>query len=101
MPKLYALDPHKLMRAVEDLSMLAHGQMVLQASLARKASAEALSFFRIDYPEVDPPDWNKYVTIKLEKNRVKSGELPLNYWGDLKANYEAHNRDYRGVYAGK
>jgi len=100
-PRLYALDPHKLMRSIEDLSMLAHAQMVLHASLVRKASSEALNFFRIDYPEVDPPEWNKYVTIKLENDRVKSGELPVKYWGDMKANYEAHNRDYAGVYKEK
>jgi hypothetical protein len=75
--------------------------MVLYASLARKASAEALNFYRIDYPQVDPPEWNKYVTIKLENDRVKSGEIPVNYWGDMKANYEARNRDYDGVYKGQ
>jgi len=100
-PRLYALDPHKLMRSIEDLSMLAHAQMVLHASLARKASSEALNFYRIDYPEVDPPEWDKYVTIKLQNGEVKSGELPMNYWGDMKANYEAHNRDYTGVYKEK
>lgn len=81
--------------------MLAHAQMVLHASLSRKASSEALNFYRIDYPEVDPLEWSKYVTIKLENDRAKSGELPANYWGDMKANYEARNRDYTGVYKGK
>jgi succinate dehydrogenase/fumarate reductase flavoprotein subunit len=100
-PRLYALDPHKLMRSIEDLSMLAHGQMVFNASLARKASSQALNFYRIDYPELDPPEWNKFVTIKLENGKVKSGELAMDYWGDLKANYDAHNRDYAGVYQGK
>jgi len=100
-PRLYALDPHKLMRSIEDLSMLAHAQMVLNASLARKASSAPLNFHRIDYPETDPPDWNRYVTIKLQDGKVQSGTLPLNYWGDMKANYEAHNRDYTGVYKGK
>jgi succinate dehydrogenase/fumarate reductase flavoprotein subunit len=100
-PRLYALDPHKLMRSIEDLSMLAHGQMVLHASLARKASSRLLNFFRIDYPEIDPPEWSKFLTIKLENGRVKSGELPLKYWGDMKANYEAHNKDYTGVYSAK
>ena len=100
-PRLYALDPHKLMRSIEDLSMLAHAQMVLHASLARKASSRPLNFYRIDYPEIDPPEWSKFVTIKLENGQVKTGELPLRYWGDMKANYEAHNRDYTGVYKAK
>jgi succinate dehydrogenase/fumarate reductase flavoprotein subunit len=99
-PRLYALDPHKLMRSIEDLNLLAHGQIVLNASLARQASSRVLNFFRIDYPEIDPPEWNKFITVKLENNNVKTGELPLNYWGDMKANYEAHNKDYTGVYKG-
>ncbi len=100
-PRLYALDPHKLMRSVEDLSLLTHGQIIINASLARKASSRMLNFFRIDYPQLDPPEWNKYITVKLENNKVVVGELPFNYWGDLKANYEAHNKDYTGVYKGK
>jgi succinate dehydrogenase/fumarate reductase flavoprotein subunit len=100
-PRLYALDPHKLMRSIEDLSMLTHGQIVLNASLARKASSLPLNFFRIDYPEVDPPEWCKFITLKLEKGKVKAGELPMDYWGDMKASYEAHNKDYTGVYKGQ
>lgn len=100
-PRLYALDPHKLMRSLEDLSLLIHGQIILNASLARQASSQFLNFFRIDYPKVDPPEWNKFVTVKLENGRVKRGELPLGYWGNMKANYEAYNKDYTGVYKGK
>jgi len=100
-PRLYALDPHKLMRSIEDLSLLTHGRIILNASLARQASSRMLNFFRIDYPKVDPPEWHKFVTIKLENDKVKAGVLPLDYWGDMKANYEAHNKDYTGVYKGK
>jgi succinate dehydrogenase/fumarate reductase flavoprotein subunit len=100
-PRLYALDPHKLMRTIEDLSLLTHGQIILNASLARRASSRMLSFFRIDYPQVDPPEWHKFVTVKLEKGKVKAGELPLDYWGDMKANYVDRNKDYSGVYQGK
>ncbi|MCR4393098.1 MAG: FAD-dependent oxidoreductase [Dehalococcoidales bacterium] len=100
-PRLFATDPHKLMRCIEDLSLLTHGQIILHASLARCASSQMLNFFRIDYPQVDPPEWNKFITVKLENGKVIVGELPLRYWGDMKANYEAHNRDYTGVYKGK
>jgi len=100
-PRLYALDPHKLMRSIEDLSLLTHGQIILNASLARQASSQMLNFFRIDYPQVDPPEWNKFVTVKLENGKVKADTLPPNYWGDMKASYEAHNKDYAGVYKGK
>ncbi|MBN1692411.1 MAG: FAD-binding protein [Dehalococcoidales bacterium] len=97
-PRLSALDPHKLMRSIEDLCLLTHGEITFHASLARQASSRVLNFFRIDYPQIDPPDWNKFLTIKMENNKVKAGFLTLDYYGDMKANYEANNRDYTGVY---
>jgi succinate dehydrogenase/fumarate reductase flavoprotein subunit len=100
-PRLYAMDPHKLMRSIEDLSLLAHGQIILNASLARKASSQLLNFTRIDYPRVDPPEWNKFVTVKMVDGKVQAGERPINYWGNMKQNYEARNKDYQGVYKNK
>lgn len=100
-PTLKASDPHKLIRCLEDLSLLTHAQIVLHASLARKASSRFLDFHRIDYPQPDPPEWRKFVTVKQAEGKVRVGERPLGYWGNLKENYEAHNGDYRGVYSGK
>jgi succinate dehydrogenase/fumarate reductase flavoprotein subunit len=100
-PTLYALDPHKLMRSLEDLSILTHAQIILHASLARKASSQFLDFHRIDYPQLDPPEFHKFITLKQADGRVVVGERPLGYWGNLKENYEAHNRDYPGVYRRK
>ena len=100
-PLLFALDPHKLMRSLEDLSMLEYAKIIIQASLARKASSMPLNFQRIDYPAMDPPEWNKFLTIKLENDKVKTGERPQEFWGDMKQQYEAHNKDYTGVYKGK
>ncbi len=62
--------------------------------MARKASSKPLHFRRSDYPEMDPPDWKKFITIKLEKNKVEIGEKPLDYYGQLKEKYESHNSDY-------
>jgi succinate dehydrogenase/fumarate reductase flavoprotein subunit len=100
-PRLYALDPHKLMRSIEDLSLLAHAQVILHAALARQASSRVLNFYRTDYPQIDPQEWNKFITVKLANNQVKAGSLPITYYGNLKANYEAHNKDYSGVYKKK
>jgi succinate dehydrogenase/fumarate reductase flavoprotein subunit len=97
-PRLYALDPHKLLRSMEDISLLTHAQIICQAGLARKASSRVINFYRIDYPQIDPPEWNKFVTVKLANNKVKTGSLPLNFWGNMKKEYEAHNKDYTGVY---
>jgi succinate dehydrogenase/fumarate reductase flavoprotein subunit len=93
-PMLFAPDPHKLMRCLEDLSMLTHAMIILHASMARRASSKFLGFNRIDYPQMDPPEWRKFITVKQENGEVRTGELPLDYGGNLKENYEAHNRDY-------
>jgi succinate dehydrogenase/fumarate reductase flavoprotein subunit len=99
-PQLYALDPHKLLRSLEDLSILTFSQLIIHGSLARKASSRYLNFQRIDYPQMDPPEWKKFITLKQENGKLKIGELPLDYWGDLRENYRAHNKDYTGVYTG-
>jgi succinate dehydrogenase/fumarate reductase flavoprotein subunit len=85
-PNLYALDPHKLLRSLEDLNILSFSQLIVQGSLARKASSRHLNFQR-----------NKFITLKLVDGKIKTGEMPHAYWGDLKKNYENHNRDYKGV----
>jgi succinate dehydrogenase/fumarate reductase flavoprotein subunit len=97
-PKLFALDPHKLMRSIEDLSMIEYAKVIINAMLERKASSPLLGLNRIDYPQIDPPEWDKYLTVKLVNNKIQFGELPQRFWGDMKQQYEAYNKDYSGVY---
>ena len=97
-PKLLAPDPHKLIRCLEDLSILTHAQIILHSSLARKASSRFLNFIRTDHPQLDPPEWHKFITVKQENCETRVGERPLDYPGNLKEKYEAHNKDYEGVY---
>jgi succinate dehydrogenase/fumarate reductase flavoprotein subunit len=98
-PELHALDPHKLMRSLEDLNLLEYGRIVIAAMKARKASTSLFDFRRIDFPEMDPPEWSRFVTVKLENGAVKAGSLPWDFGGDLAANYEAANPDYAGAAA--
>jgi len=93
-PNLTAQNPHELVRSLEVLNILTNAEVVLHSCLARRASSKHLHFKRLDYPENDPPEWHKFVTIKLENNSVKFGEKPLNYYGSLQDNYEKHNQDY-------
>ncbi len=97
-PKLYALDPHKLMRSLEDLNMIDNAKLFLIAAIERKASSNRLGHMRIDYPQMDPPEWDKYITLKLKDGKVVIGERPPRFWGNMKEQYEAHNKDYTGVY---
>ena len=75
----FARNPHELMRVLECFSLMAVGEMTLHASLSRKASSRALAFTRLDYPDLDAPEWAKFTTIKQVGNEVKYEELPLKY----------------------
>ncbi len=91
-----ARNPHELARSLECMSRITVGEMIMQASLARKASSRSLQFQRIDYPEVDPPEWKQFLTIKQEDGDVKVGKRPYNYWllppyaPSYKENYDKH-----------
>ena len=82
--------PHKLMRTLEVFNILTCDQMILHASLARRASSQHLGFFRLDYPDVDPPGWHHWVTVRLEEGGVRAGEFPIDFWKPLAENYERH-----------
>jgi succinate dehydrogenase/fumarate reductase flavoprotein subunit len=86
-----------LARYLECTVRLTVGEIILQACLAREASSRDLSFFRLDYPETDPPEWTKFVTIRLQDDKVRVGERPPEYWlkppyaPTYRENYERHS----------
>jgi succinate dehydrogenase/fumarate reductase flavoprotein subunit len=94
--QVYARNPHELWRTLECLSRITVGEVIMQASLARRASSQALGFDRIDFPEKDPEEWNKFVTIRLADGEVKVGERPFKYWlqppnaPSYEENYQKH-----------
>jgi succinate dehydrogenase/fumarate reductase flavoprotein subunit len=89
---LFARTPHELMRALEVLDILTCAELIVHSSLARKASTAWFGFSRLDYPDKDPPEWRKWVTVKLEDDQVKVGKRPLDYYAPLEENYETYNR---------
>jgi hypothetical protein len=92
-PKLFAPDPHKLMRTLEVVDIVTCCEIILHACLARKASSRFLAFNRYDYPEMDPSSWHKFITIKQEAGCVETGELPIDFSGPLEESYESINKD--------
>ena len=78
--RAFARNPHELCRTLENLTHITVGKIIMEASLARKASSLHLDFKRMDYPDVDPPEWNKIITMRQENGGIKKGELPLDYW---------------------
>lgn len=92
----FAPNPHVLMRVIESLNMLVCDQLIIQASLARKASSKQLGFTRQDYPELDPPEWHKFITLKQENGEIRVKERPIDFAYPLNENYEVHNEAYKG-----
>lgn len=92
-PQLYARNPHELMRIHEVLDILTVAKIVLHASLARKSSSAPLSFIRSDYPEMDPERDRRHIAIRQENGKVLTRSVPLDFFGELKEEYEKHNED--------
>ena len=92
----YASNPHELGRLLECYSLVTLGELVMKSSLERKASNTILDFIRLDYPAMDPPEWNKLLPVRQEDDKVKVRSLPLDfhlkapYAADFEENYQQH-----------
>ena len=75
----YASNPHELGRLLECHSLITVGEMAMHSSLARKASSVYLDFYRLDYPEMDPSEWQKLLPIKQVDGKIEVRELPFDY----------------------
>lgn len=97
-PQLYALDPHKLMRSLEDLSLIEHAKVAIQSMKERRLTARELNVQRLDYPASDPEELKNYLLLHQENGETKFERLPIRFWGNMKEEYEKHNPDYAGAY---
>ncbi len=94
--ELVASNPHELMRGLETLDLLTVSQIIVESALVRKASSRTLNLRRLDYPQDDPVEWNKFVTLKQADGKVVAGEKPFRYWllppyaPTYRENYEEH-----------
>jgi succinate dehydrogenase/fumarate reductase flavoprotein subunit len=94
----HASNPHELGRLLECSSLIDFGEAMMQASLARKASSSILDFYRLDYPDMDPPEWNKLLPIRQVNGKAVARELPLDYFlrapnaPTFEENYKLHSR---------
>jgi succinate dehydrogenase/fumarate reductase flavoprotein subunit len=92
----FARNPHELGRAMEAFSQCNVGEVIIQACLAHKASSMPLGLNRLDYPEMDPPEYQKFMTIRNNDGKIEIGELPFEYWllppyfSSYEENYKEH-----------
>jgi succinate dehydrogenase/fumarate reductase flavoprotein subunit len=95
----YASNPHELGRLLECHSLITMGELVMKASLERKASNSILGFTRQDYPQIDPPEWNNLMPVRQENNKVKARKLPLDFHlrAPYASSYEENYQKYSKV----
>lgn len=93
-PKLSCHNPHELVRTHEVLDILQVAEIILEACRMRKSSSKTLCFTRSDYPEVDAERDRHFITIRCEEGKAVRGDVELDYFGDLKTEYEKRNQDY-------
>jgi succinate dehydrogenase/fumarate reductase flavoprotein subunit len=97
--RVYARNPHELARTLECMTHITVGEIIMHASLNRKASSVPLCFDRLDYPQPDPPEWEKLVVLKLENGNLEVTELPIDYWlkPPYAPTYEENYRKHSGL----
>ncbi|MDR2664716.1 MAG: FAD-binding protein [Oscillospiraceae bacterium] len=94
--RTYANNPHELGRLVECFRLIDLGICYMEAAKARKASSKILGFSRVDYPEMDPPEWNCLLPISQSDGQVHVRKLPCDYYRQapysdcLAENYEKY-----------
>ena len=93
-PQISCENPHELMRAHEVFDILDVAKLILHACIARKSSSAPLFFQRSDYPQMDPEEDKRIITIRQENGKISEGSVPLGYFGNLKEEYEKRNQEY-------
>jgi succinate dehydrogenase/fumarate reductase flavoprotein subunit len=94
--RTFVNNPHELARLVECFGLIDLGVCYIESAKARKASSDLIGFKRIDYPEVDPEEWHKFIPICLKDGAVSTRDLPCDYYlnapyaPDLEENYQAY-----------
>lgn len=92
-PKVGAENPHQLMRVLEVFDILTCAQMIVAACQGRKSSSAYLHFKRLDFPELDPPRWHKWLVIRRNGDDVSVGDRPIAFWGDFEPQYRPRHAE--------
>lgn len=70
-------DAHELMRALEVENLATIAKVCLTAALERRASSHYHLHFRVDYPQWDPPEWKKWILIRLHHDQIRVEHRPI------------------------
>ncbi len=99
-PRTAAANPHQLMRVLEVDDILCCARMIVAACQARRASSAVLHFERLDYPQMDPPEWHKWLVIRRQGDEVQVSDRPIAFWGDFESHYRPRHASNLAAFAG-
>jgi len=77
--EFHAPHPHEWMRALEVENLATIAKACLTAALNRRASSSYHLHFRVDYPQWDPPEWKKWILIRLMDGQMQTEYRPIEY----------------------
>ena len=98
-PRVGAANPHQLMRVLEVHDILTCARMIVTACEARKASSAYLHFQRLDHPQLDPPDWHKWLVLRRRGEAVETSDRPIAFWGDFESSYRPRHAGNLAAFA--
>ena len=78
--RTFANNPHELARVIECYRLSDLASCYWESAKARKGSSALLGFMRIDYPNVDEPEWHKFLPVSRTENGVRVREAPCDYY---------------------
>lgn len=92
-------NPHELARALECEVRLDAGEAIIHNCLARRSSCPALSFERLDYPQIPPEREDGFIAVYRQGGEVVSEKLSFTYWleGDNAPSYAENYRRHAGI----
>lgn len=93
-PETYAYNPHELVRLLEVFDILTVSRIILNACLSRRSNSKPLRFTKNNYSGPETEDSGMLITVKQSDSRIVINKLPLDFYGDLKENYEKYNKEY-------
>lgn len=97
-PETFAYNPHELVRLLEVFDILTNARLILYASMARKHTSRPLNFLRGDSTEEESVQDRKLIVIKQTEGKISTRDLPTDFYGNLKENYEKYNSEYINTY---
>jgi succinate dehydrogenase/fumarate reductase flavoprotein subunit len=77
--EIAACNPHESMRALEVDNLATIARACLTAALERRASSRYHLHFRVDHPELDPPEWKRWILVRQVGDEILVEHLPIEY----------------------